>query len=107
MLPDEDAASDGVAPASTSAYGVELDALILRASLETPLVGEELAVLRASLHELWHKDHRDYELIRKNVHEIVRTVQAAYRMSPAAAEALGGSLAQVLRQVGEQLLGEP
>lgn len=102
---DASAADDGAEP-PLSAYGIALDTPLLRASVETPLVGEELVVLRSTLMKLLREHPGDLKLIRDNVHEIVQTLKIAHGLDARLAREFDDAMDASLKQITEQLFGD-
>ncbi|MHB8377056.1 MAG: hypothetical protein ACYDEB_08890 [Dehalococcoidia bacterium] len=82
------------------------DAAALVEAAEVTGVDEELALLRVKLREHLRERPQDYELLLKGVRLIAHVVAARYRMSPARADELAGTLADTIRLVGGQFFPE-
>lgn len=90
-------------------YASALDAAE-RVSLEEALGVEgldgEIAVLRVKLREALSARPDDLALMLRGIELLVKAVSARYRLSPKAEEDLAGSLANMVRGVGGQLMPE-
>ena len=82
------------------------DAAALVEAAEVIGVDQELALLRVKLREHLQERPQDYELLLKGIRLIVQAVAAQYRMSPARADELAGTLADTVRLVGGQFFPE-
>lgn len=66
-------------------------------------IDAEIDLLRVRLVEYLSQHPGDHAVLLKSIELIVRAVAARYRMSPQRAADLTASLAETLRQLGEQL----
>lgn len=90
-------------------YGSALDAaerIELAEAAEVEGLDKEIAVLRMKLREVLVKRPEELQLMLRGIELLVKAVSARYRLSPDAEEDLAGSIAGVVRGVGELLLPE-
>jgi hypothetical protein len=91
-------------PAVRDFYADVVDnAEALVAASEIEGIDKEIALLRVKFHDHIKEYREDYTLMLQSIELLVRAVVARYRMSPRNADALAASVANVLRQVGDEL----
>ena len=90
-------------------YGSALDAaerIELAEAAEVEGLDKEIAVLRMKLRDVLVNRPEELQLMLRGIELLVKAVSARYRLSKDAEEDLAGSIAGVVRGVGELLLPE-